>query len=46
MGVRTGWQTTIEANPEPITISISQTVVMVVDMQNEMLSVNQAETWA
>ncbi|HVH70740.1 MAG TPA: cysteine hydrolase [Candidatus Dormibacteraeota bacterium] len=38
MGVSTGWQTTIEANPEPITIRTSQTVVMVVDMQNDFCS--------
>jgi ureidoacrylate peracid hydrolase len=38
MGVGAGWQTTIKANPEPITISTSQTVVMVVDMQNDFCS--------
>lgn len=38
MGVSTGWQTTIEANPEPITIRTSQTVVVVVDMQNDFCS--------
>ena len=37
MGVSTGWQTTIAANPEPITIRTSRTVV-VVDMQNDFCS--------
>lgn len=38
MGIGTGWQTTIEANPEPIAIRTSQTAVMVVDMQNDFCS--------
>jgi len=39
MGARTEWQTTIEANPEPITIGISRTVVlMAVDIQNDFCS--------
>lgn len=35
MGVSSEWQTTIEADPEPITIRISHTAVIVVDMQND-----------
>jgi ureidoacrylate peracid hydrolase len=38
MGVNGGWQTAIEANPEPITICISQAAVIVVDMQNDFCS--------
>ena len=38
MGLTKESQTTIEASPEPIRISISQTTVVVVDMQNDFCS--------
>src|ERR1700758_2357618 len=38
MGLTKDAQTTIEASPEPIRISISQTAVVVVDMQNDFCS--------
>ena len=38
MGLTNESQTTIEGSPEPIRIRISQTAVVVVDMQNDFCS--------
>jgi len=38
MGARADRQTTIEANPQPITMDTAQTAVIVVDMQNDFCS--------